>query len=131
MDKPKPSKVTPPPAAERREAERSDAERSGAAGGGARPILRRWTAARKLQLVLRLLRGESLEAVSRECGIPTWKLAKWRDRALTAMQNGLSERPREIGEVLDEQKDSLIAKLAMENDLLKKKTAGKVMRWKP
>ena len=131
MDKQKPSKVNPPPAAERSEASRSDDERSGAAGGGARPIPRRWTSARKLQQVLRLLRGESLEAVSRDCGVPNWKLAKWRERALTAMQNGLSKRPHGLDEVIDEQKDALIARLAMENDLLKKKTAGKVMRWKP
>ncbi len=85
---------------------------------------------RKLQQVLRLLRGESLEAVSRDCGVPTWKLAKWRDRGLAALETGLQDRPRELAEVIDEQKDALIARLVMENDLLKKKTAGKVMRWR-
>ncbi len=47
------------------------------------------------------------------------------------MLNGLSERPHGLGEAIDEQKDALIARLAMENDLLKKRTAGEVMRWKP
>lgn len=131
MERTKKSKVIPPPAAERSETERSDGERSGAAGGDAPSVPRRWTAGRKVQVVIRLLRGESLEAVSRDAGVPTWKLAKWRDRALAGMEAGLSERPRELGEVMQEQAEALIARLAMENDLLKKKTAGKPWRLKP
>lgn len=131
MENLKQTRNTPPPAAERSEPERSEGERSGAAGGGARPTPRRWTAGRKVQVVIRLLRGESLEAVSRDVAIAPWKLAKWRDRALAGMEVGLSERPREMGEVMQEQAEALIARLAMENDLLKKKTAGKPWRLKP
>ena len=132
MEKQKQPKVSPPSAAERSETERSDGERSGAADGGAQPALfRRWTASRKVQVVIRLLRGESLEAVSRDVKVPPWKLAKWRDRAVAGMEVGLSDRPRELGEVMQEQAESLIAKLAIENDLLKKKTAGKPWRLKP
>lgn len=127
----KPPVEPAPKPAERSEAERSDGERSGAGLGAARPAPRRWSAARRLQQVIRLLRGESLEAVSRDCGVPTWKLAKWRDRGIAGMQNGLSDRPRDTALVLDEHKDALIARLAMENDLLKKKTSGKPVRWTP
>lgn len=129
MQSPRKNLVDPAP----KPAERSEgvAERSGAGLGAARAPIRRWTVSRKLQQVLRLLRGESLEAVSRDCGVPTWKLAKWRDKAMAGMENGLNDRPRELGIVLDEQKDALIARMAMENDLLKKKTAGKPMRWTP
>ena len=129
MQSPRRNPVDPAP----KTAERSEgvAERSGAVLGAARTPVRRWTVNRKLQQVLRLLRGESLEAVSRDCGVPTWKLAKWRDRGLAGLETGLQDRPRELADVIDEQKDALIARLAMENDLLKKKTAGKPMRWTP
>ncbi|MCP4872415.1 MAG: hypothetical protein GY898_27260, partial [Proteobacteria bacterium] len=41
----------------------------------------RWSARKKQDLVLRLLRGESLDAVSRETGLPVSRIAGWRAAA--------------------------------------------------
>lgn len=41
--------------------------------------VKRWSATRKQEVVLRLLRGESLDAVSRETGVPAGNLSSWRD----------------------------------------------------
>ena len=115
-------------------AERSEgvAERSGAGLGAARtPTPHRWSAKRKLTVVLRLLRGEPLDAVSRDTGLPTHRLARWRERALAGMEVSLKDGGGDARELLVEQYHAKIAELVMENDLLKKKTAGKVLRWKP
>ena len=55
-------------------------------------VIQRWSAARKREIVLRLLRGESLDAVSREIGVEVYRLERWRDKALAAMDAGLKER---------------------------------------
>src|SRR4051794_41972385 len=54
-------------------------------------VIQRWSAARKREIVIRLLRGESLDAVSREIGIEPYRLERWRDKALAAMDAGLKE----------------------------------------
>ena len=41
----------------------------------------RWSVARKREVVLRLLRGESAELLSRELGLPIFKLEQWRQKA--------------------------------------------------
>ena len=41
----------------------------------------RWSAARKREVVLRLLRGEAAELFSRELGLPLFKLEPWRQKA--------------------------------------------------
>jgi hypothetical protein len=38
----------------------------------------RWSAGRKTDLVLRLLRGEALDAVSRESQVPAHELESWK-----------------------------------------------------
>jgi DNA-directed RNA polymerase specialized sigma24 family protein len=48
-------------------------------------------------IVLRILRGESLEALSRELGVPTAKLAEWRDEGLAAMEARLKAGDTEQG----------------------------------
>lgn len=53
----------------------------------------RWPGSRKAEVVLRILRGEALDAVGRELGVPTSKLAEWRDEALAAMTARLDGRP--------------------------------------
>ena len=52
----------------------------------------RWSANRKKDVVLRLLRGESLEAVSRDVGVELYRLEQWREQALAGMEAGLRER---------------------------------------
>jgi hypothetical protein len=70
-------------------------------------------------VVLRLLRGESLDALSRELGVEIYRLEEWRERALAGMDLGLKDRQGEplVGE-LDAAKRH-IGELSMENELLR------------
>ncbi len=49
----------------------------------------RWSAKRKMELVLRLLRGEALDPVSREVQVPAHLLEEWQRRFLEGGQRGL------------------------------------------
>ena len=51
----------------------------------------RWSVARKREVVLRLLRGESVELLSRELGVPIYKLEQWREKADAALDGALKE----------------------------------------
>ena len=51
----------------------------------------RWSVARKREVVLRLLRGESAELLSRELGLPIFKLEQWRQKAEAALDGALKE----------------------------------------
>jgi transposase len=53
----------------------------------------RFSARQKTEIVLRLLRGEALDAVSRELGIPATRLAAWREAFLNAGQAALKKPP--------------------------------------
>ena len=48
----------------------------------------RWSASRKRDVVLRLLRGASLEALSREAGVEIYRLDAWRARAMAGLELG-------------------------------------------
>lgn len=55
---------------------------------------------RKRSVVLRLLRGEPVDAVSREVGVTIAELEQWRELALAGMEAGLKTRtsdPLEAG----------------------------------
>ena len=83
-------------------------------------VIQRWSAVRKREIVLRLLRGESLDAVSREIGVEVYRLERWRDKALASMDAGLKERadddPLRVG--LDAA-HKRVGELSMENELLR------------
>jgi transposase len=84
---------------------------------------KRWSARRKIELVLRLLRGESLDALSRETGLLAARLSQWRDEFLAAGEASLKSRPPGEG-LTEEQKQALQAKvgeLTMDNELLRSK----------
>ena len=70
------------------------AERARHAGGdGPAPERRRRMSARRKQsAVLRLLRGEALELVSRELGVTAAELSAWRDAFLAAGEGSLKTR---------------------------------------
>ena len=78
---------------------------------------------RKMAAVLRLLRGEDLETVSRELGITAATLTGWREAFLAAGEAALSTKPA-IGDELESER--LKAKLGaalIERDLLNEKIA--------
>ena len=53
----------------------------------------RWSSRRKTEVVLRLLRGEALDPLSRALGVTVATLAQWRDQVLAAGQAGVRRRP--------------------------------------
>lgn len=78
----------------------------------------RWSVARKREVVLRLLRGESVEALSRELGVEIYRLEKWREKALSGIDTALKERE---GDPLKTELDAAkrhIGELTMQNELL-------------
>jgi hypothetical protein len=81
----------------------------------------RWSSRRKTEVVLRALRGEDLDALSRELGVTAGTIAHWRDRFLAGGQAAVKSRPA------DERGDELgrlrakIGELTMENELLRER----------
>lgn len=89
-------------------------------GAGDHRAQPRWSAGKKLDVVMRLLRGEKLEAVSREVGVEAHRLAAWRDEFLDAGKEGLkgkrqvSDEDRRLREA-----ERKIGELTMENEIWK------------
>ena len=81
----------------------------------------RWSVARKREVVLRLLRGESVELLSRELGVPIFKLEQWRQKADTALDGALKEREAEAASTELAAAMQRIGELSMENELLRAK----------
>jgi transposase-like protein len=52
----------------------------------------RFSAPRKAEAIMRLVRGESLDALSRELGVTAATLSEWREKFLTAGQAALKAR---------------------------------------
>ena len=88
------------------------------ASGGERG---RWSSRRKMEAVLRALRGEDLDALSRELGVTAGAIARWRDQFLAGGQAAVKSRPA------DERDDELgrlrakVGELTMENELLRER----------
>ena len=81
----------------------------------------RWSVNRKKEVVLRLLRGESIDALSRELGIEAYRLEEWHRKALQGVEAALKERG---GDPVQAELDAALRRLgelAMQNELLQYK----------
>lgn len=87
--------------------------------------VKRWSSGRKKQVVLRLLRGESVDALSRELAVPIYRLEEWRDRALAGMDVGLKERENDPVEKQLDDANRRIGELVMEVEILRKERQAK------
>src|SRR3954462_14012447 len=99
------------------------AERAHHAGGdGPTPEpRRRMSARRKQEAVLRLLRGEDLELVSRELGVTAAELGGWRDRFLAAGEASLKSRPADARDAEIGRLQAKVGELTMAAELLEAK----------
>ena len=100
-----------------------DAERPQESGAAAPGRGGRMSRQRKTAAVLRLLRGDDLELVSRWLGVTAATLTGWRDAFLAAGEAALTAKPT-TGEELES--DRLKARLGaalIERDLLNEKIA--------
>jgi hypothetical protein len=86
---------------------------------------KRWSSQRKLDLVLRLLRGESLDALCRETGLPAARISEWREAFVAGGQRALKSRASEAGMATEAEKRALakVGEFAVENELLRAKIA--------
>ena len=81
----------------------------------------RWSAGRKREVVLRLMRGEAAELLSRELGLPVFKLEQWRQRAEAAFEGALKEREADPADGQLAAALQRIGELSMEVELLRAK----------
>ena len=81
----------------------------------------RWSASKKTEAVLRPLRGEPLEELSRELQVEAHRLAAWRDDFLAAGKQGLKGQraDRSPDDRALKQAERKIGQLTMENEVLR------------
>jgi transposase len=94
----------------------------------------RWSAKRKYAAVLRVLRGEDLETLSRELGVTAAALSGWRDQFLEGGAANLKVREVDVDNEETQRLKSLVADLSMGNELLREKIhrleAGRPLVWR-
>ena len=91
----------------------------------------RWSVQRKMELVLRLLRGETLDAISRENQVPAHELESWKRIFLEQGARGLKTRsdPEERDLTLARAKiGELMMRLELAEHLIEKR--GLTDEWK-
>ncbi len=90
-----------------------------ATGGTSEPRERgRFSSRRKTEAVLRILRGETMDAVSRDLGVTAGTLANWRDQFLAGAQVSLKSRPADMRDDELRRLRAKIGQLTMDNELL-------------
>jgi hypothetical protein len=79
------------------------------------------SARRKQAAVLRLLRGEDLELLSRELGVTAAELSGWREAFLAAGEASLKSRPADARDTEIDRLQAKVGELTMTTELLEAK----------
>jgi transposase len=79
---------------------------------------------RKREAVLRLLRGEDLETVSRSLGVTAATLSGWRDAFLAAGEASLATRPTGGAALEGERLKARLGEMLLDRELLEAKVAA-------
>ena len=79
---------------------------------------------RKRDAVLRLLRGEDLETLSRALGVTAAALSGWRDTFLSAGEASLASRARDAGDIEGDRLKARLGEMLLERELLEAKVAA-------
>ena len=82
--------------------------------------VKRWSTGRKRSVVLRLLRGEPVDAVSREVGVTIAELEQWRELALAGMEAGLKTRTSDPLQGRLNEAVRRVGELSMEVEILRR-----------
>jgi len=80
---------------------------------------KRWSVGRKRAVVLRLLRGESVDGVSREVGVTIAELEQWRELALAGIEASLKSSQTDPLEVKLKEAVHRVGELTMEVEILR------------
>lgn len=85
--------------------------------------IERWTAKRRVALVVSILKGEtSVAEAARMHGLTVAEVEGWREKFLVGAENALRTRPKDEDAVKDEQIKKLkqkIGDLVLDNDILR------------
>jgi transposase len=100
------------------------AERPRESGAAAPGRGGRMSRQRKMAAVLRLLRGEDLETVSRSLGVTAATLSGWRDAFLAAGEASLASRPGDGEELESERLKARLGAMLLRQELLEAKIAA-------
>lgn len=84
--------------------------------------VQRWTAKRRVALVLSILRGEtSVQEAARKHDLTVAEVEEWKDRFLLGAENALRSRPKDEEALKDEQIKKLerkVGQLVMDKEIL-------------
>ena len=86
---------------------------------------KRWTATRKMEIVLRYLRGESLDSLSRAIGVASSVIEEWYHVAMGGIETSLKSRTTEPVQAELDAAKKRIGELSMENELLLERSRRK------
>jgi len=104
--------------------ERAHNAGAGAPSGADASTPQRFSAARKVAAVTRLLRGEPLEVVARELNVTVSRLSEWRERALAAAASAMKERERDERDAEIARLKAKVGEITMANELLEEKISA-------
>ena len=79
----------------------------------------RWSARKKADAVVRLLRGDSLEEVSRELRVEAHRLQAWREEFVAGGIEGLKGQPLAMEDRRLKEAERKLGELMMENEVLR------------
>ena len=99
-------------------------EMTGAAGPGRGGRMSRQRKRDAVLRLLRLLRGEDLETVSRALGVTAATLTAWRDAFLAAGEASLASRPGDGEELESERLKAKLGEMLLREELLEAKIAA-------
>ena len=100
------------------------AERAKASGAPIDPSTTsrgRFSVQKKTEAVLRMMRGESLDIVSRDLGVTAARLSEWRDQFHTGAQAALRSRPSDERDEKVKDLRAKVGELTMDNEFLQQK----------
>ena len=91
---------------------------------------KRWSARRKSEVVLRLLRGEDIGELSREIRVPAPELARWRRKFLEGACEGLKTKNAPDGELMRTRAKlgEMTMRVELQAELLEKRGYGEELR---
>ncbi len=86
-----------------------------------KPERGRWSSQRKTDVVLRLLRGEDLDALARELKLKPARIVEWREKFLAGGQASLKAREPDVRDDEILRLKAKVGDLTMDNELLEEK----------
>ena len=103
---------------------------SGKSRGRPKGLPKRWSAQRKSEIVIRLLRGEDIGEVSREVRVAPPELERWRREFLEGGQQGLKGKNRTGGQLMRTRAKlgEMTMRVELQAELLKKRGYGDELR---